>query len=266
MDFIDGVPIPFSNFDPCDTQRLTNVYKQICRISYELSKLRFDQIGSMSTTPDPYVVLCPKFSWNGTQYGPFSNAHEYYRTLASHYWKDTMSSMDTGILTLVPESWTWKNATASEKDLFTAFLHLQCLRLLDSEILGPQFCLQHHDFKLRNILIKGLRIVAVIDWDECGTVPLIGYDPVSFAFTDDLDMCLQIFSEVEEAQSGDRSISHCYNSRAATLARFLETSLQPYRVCFAGEIFQFLYSMSWENTSDYMKRTCMQQALELAAS
>jgi hypothetical protein len=79
-------------------------------------------------------------------------------------------------------------------------------------------------------------------------------------------MCLQIFLEAEEAEGGDRLIGQCYNSRAATLARFLETSLQPYRVWFATKMFEYLYSMNWENTSDHIKRTCIQQAVELATS
>ena len=37
----------------------------------------------------------------------------------------------------------------------------------------------------------------LIDWDNCATVPLIGYDPVSFFREDDEEICLALFSEVE---------------------------------------------------------------------
>ena len=261
MDFIDGVPIPFSDFDPENETQATTIYKQLCRISCQLSKLRFDTIGSISKKPNSPLSLGPKF-WNGAQYGPFTDPEEYYKTLTTQYWKYASSSITTSSL---PDAWTWKTLSPSQKDLFTAYLHLQCFRLLHSEELAARFCLQHHDFKLRNFLVDGETVVGLIDWDKCATVPLAGYDPVAFAREGDEEMCLALFSAEEREDGGDGEVGRSCRSRVGKLARALESSGQNYRVWVAKEIFEELYDASWE-PSDELKRDCMRKALELAAS
>jgi hypothetical protein len=265
MDFIDGVPYPYLDIDQDDTMRVTKLYEQICRIAFDLSKLRFHRIGSILNAQDPTALFGPKI-WDDIECAPFHNPHDYYKALANHYWNEAISSITPEIST-VPENWTWKTAPYSERNLFTAFLRVVCLRLIDSEHLGTEFCLQHQDFKLRNILVKDDQVVGVIDWDESGIVPFLGYDPVSFTLTGELDMGLKKNSEIERAETGENSITRAYKSRVATLARFLESSLLPYRrrASYGPVIFEHLYGLSWDECPDHVKRSCMQEALKLAA-
>jgi len=186
MDFIDGVPIPFSDLDSENETQASKIYKQLCQISYQLSNLRFDKIGGISTASNSQLVLGPKF-WARAQYGPITDPHKYYKSLTTQYWNNAASSITSLSL---PDTWTWQTSSPSEKDLFTAYLHLQCFRLLHSEELAAQFCLQHHDFKLRNFLVDGETVVGLFDWDKCATVPLAGYDPVAFAREDDEERCV----------------------------------------------------------------------------
>jgi hypothetical protein len=104
MDFIDGVPIPFSDLDPENQTQARKIYKQLCQISYQLSKLRFDTIGSISTKSNSQLSLGPKF-WNGAQYGPFTDPQEYYKTLTTQYWNHASSSIATSSL---PDTSTWQ--------------------------------------------------------------------------------------------------------------------------------------------------------------
>jgi hypothetical protein len=198
MDFVDGVPIPFSDLDAENETQASKIYKQLGQISYQLSKLRFDKIGGISTASNSQPVLGPKF-WAGAQYGPFADTLKYYKSLTTQYWNHAASSIASSSL---PDTWTWQTSSPSEKDLFTAYLHLQCFQLLHSEKLPPQFCLQHPDFKLRNFLVDGETVVGLIDWDKCATVPLAGYDPVAFAREGDEEMCLALFSAEEREDGG----------------------------------------------------------------
>jgi len=183
MDYIDGVPIPFSDIDLEHLPQVTKLYKPICHISYQLCRLRFNKIGSLYTgSPTDSIHTMefrPKFRWDGVQYGPFTNVRDYYISLANRYWEDALSSM-RGLMKHVPANWTWKDATNAEKHLFTAFPHLESLRLLlrSEHPLATEICLEHHDLKLRNILVKEETVVGVIDWDECATVPFLGFNPV----------------------------------------------------------------------------------------
>ena len=61
MDFVDGVPIPFSDLDAENETQASKIYKQLGQISYQLSKLRFDKIGGISTASNSQPVLGPKF-------------------------------------------------------------------------------------------------------------------------------------------------------------------------------------------------------------
>jgi len=66
MDFIDGVPIPFSHdFDPEDETQTRKLYKQLCQISYQLSNLQFNKIVSLATGTSPsQIVLGPRTAHN----------------------------------------------------------------------------------------------------------------------------------------------------------------------------------------------------------
>lgn len=81
-----------------------------------------------------------------------------------------------------------------------------------------------------------------------------------------MEMCFDLFAQIERDEGGDGLVSGGYKSREAILARFLETSLQPYRVVFARDIFEYLYDgMHWEDEEN-VNRECMQKALELSYS
>lgn len=68
-------------------------------------------------------------------------------------------------------------------------------------------------------------------------------------------------SSREEGEDG--SLSRGYKSREVVLTRFLETSLQLYRVVFARDIFEYLHDGVSRDKRGEVKRDCIQKALEL---
>jgi hypothetical protein len=197
MEFLEGVPIPYSDIDSENIEQTTKIYKQICLTAYQLLSVRFDQIGGVYMDSSTGVVIGPKFGSDGKAYGPINTTDEYYKTLVNEYWKSAVSSL--GANYEVPENWNWKTATKFEREVFTAYLHLQCLSRLDISQLNNDFCLQHHDFHLRNFLVdKELNIVGVIDWDESSTIPVLGFDPLSFCPNrkSDRERCLKYLAEI----------------------------------------------------------------------
>jgi hypothetical protein len=265
MEFLEGVPIPYSDIDSENIEQTTKIYKQICLTAYQLLSVRFDQIGGVYMDSSTGVVIGPKFGSDGKAYGPINTTDEYYKTLVNEYWKSAVSSL--GANYEVPENWNWKTATQFEREVFTAYLHLQCHSRLDISQLNNTFCLQHHDFHLRNFLVdKELNIVGVIDWDESSTIPVLGFDPLSFCPNrkSDRERCLKYLAEIEiEQPSGTQVLSELYHSKTAEICRLLETSLMPYRIFSAREIFEFLYQVDWEDGEE-LKKECFKNAIHAA--
>jgi hypothetical protein len=54
-----------------------------------------------------------------------------------------------------------------------------------------------------------------------------------------------------------------YHSKMAEICRLLETSLMPYRIFSAREIFEFLYQIDWED-GEALKKECFKNAIYAA--
>ena len=211
MDYIDGLPAPWSDIDLENEKQSTNFYSQLCGISLAMSKLRFRQSGYIQSISSDPPIIGALHEWDGKQYGSFQRAIDYYRQLVDNYWKHACGGCTTKAT--LPNDWNWTVALSEEKDLFTAYLHRACLAKLEKHEIDNEFCLRHIDLKFRNVLVKGEEIVGVLDWDECSCVPVIGYDPVPFADREERDKCMKIFSQLESDGGGDMIISkNYYNS------------------------------------------------------
>jgi hypothetical protein len=271
MDFIDGIPIPYSDIDPQCAEQMDKLYSQICNIAQQLSKHRFEHIGALYAADLKYpqqVTIGPIFDARGNPCGPFSNARDYYTTLTQRYWDEARAAPSISQLPL-PETWSWDHANGSDKELFTAFLHIKALGMVNFDNPNKDVsCLQHRDFKLRNFLVDSdINIVGIIDWDGVSTVPIFGYDPMSFclAVEGHKDRCIQLFAEWERKSLGDSIISDRYQSQDATLARLLGTALTHHRKTFARELFECCYGVSWKD-AEKPQRLCMEKALELVTN
>jgi hypothetical protein len=117
MDFIDGVPYPYLDIDQDDTMRVTKLYEQICRIAFDLSKLRFHQIGSILNAQDPTASFGPKI-WDDIECAPFHNPHDYYKALANHYWNEAISSIAPEISTVITRKLDLENCTVLRAESF----------------------------------------------------------------------------------------------------------------------------------------------------
>lgn len=267
MDFIDGIPIPYSEVDPENSQQLDKIYDQACHIAYELSTHCFDRVGALyELDASLATIIGPTWDSRQNPCGPFTNAKDYYMTLSNGYWDEAQSSPHLSRLPL-SENWNWNEANKSDRDLLTAFLHLKTFSLIQWENFPDHYCLQHRDFKLRYFLVDSeYKIVGVIDWDGVSTVPSLGYNPFSFclAIEGHERRCLQIFAKWERKMSGKESVSERYESDDATRARLLGTALSPSRTMYAPQLFKHCYSTEWE-TGDALKRGCMKEALELVS-
>jgi Phosphotransferase enzyme family len=267
MDFIDGIPIPYSDIDEQSTEQMDKLYSQICNIVQQLSTHRFEHIGGLYEADLKYpqqVTVGPTFDLRGNPCGPFSTARDYYTTLTQRYWNEARAAPSISQLPL-SETWSWDHANRSDKELFTAFLHIKALGMIDFDNYKDLNCLQHRDFKLRNILVDSdINIVGVIDWDGVSTVPMLGYDPISFCLDVEghKDRCIQLFAKWERIDSRDSVIGDRYKSQDAVLARLLGTALVNHRKTFARELFERCYGVSWKD-DEKLQRLCMQRALEL---
>jgi hypothetical protein len=267
MDFLPGSPVPVSDFDPQNLDQVAKVYDQICRISYKLLTLRFERIGSLyPSNNEGSVVIGPKDGFSGERYGPFDTAKEYHTALAQLYWDQSRNCALPQLP--LPKTWEWASATTMEKDLFTAYLHIQCLSLVDYESDNFRFCFQHGELKLRNILVDAeLNVVGVIDWDESSIVPTLSADPLSFCLENDdhIRICKELLAkceaetESEESELG-LSMSQRLWSTSATIARLLESSRLSYRICYAPRLFEHKYQVRWQDAGGLI-HDCMEEAI-----
>lgn len=274
MELIDGIPISKAYvLDPEKPWRQNEVCDQICRIANEFSNLRFEKIGALFPTKDLDIYdVKATFDWRGSRYYPgdsrydgFRKAKEYYTALADKSWDRERQVFRTVRLPL-SESWRWETTSDGYKRLFAAYLYLKCLSLVQWDKVHDEFCLQHQDFYLQNFLIdKNDKVVALIDLDWASTVPLHGYDPLSFceSWTRTVEeKRLEYLSKWEWLDGSYMPlVSEIYKSREGTLCRLLATSLRPDPIRFARKLFEACYSMAWED-SEQQRRQCMIEALE----
>lgn len=240
MDYLDGFPIPYHRdlqFDHNYEILEHKIVKQICRIAHQLYSMRFKAIGGIYASQDKKVIIGPKSADNGRTTKPFPTAKDYYHALTNDYWNNAVSKF-LATSAEISESWTWDSATKLEKELFTANFHLQCLSTLDFSTLNNDFCLQHHDLSLRNILVdKKFNIVGVIDWDEASTIPTTGFDPVLFCPADFQEKCWNYYAEIERQEEiGVTGLSELEYSETARICRILVMALKPYREFCAPEV------------------------------
>jgi hypothetical protein len=268
MEFIDGVPTPYADrFDPLKPFPFRKVYDQICRIANEFSNLRFEEIGALhlERSFDTFSIGA-MFDWRGNRHGPFRKAKQYYTAITNAYWHGVRNYLNVSLLRGLPESWCWETARDADKRLFTGYLYRQCLSLVQWDKVYDKFCLQHQDFKLRNFLVdENYKVVGLIDWDWVSTVPLHGYDPLSFCqFKRDEKIASELFPKWEWLDGSYMPlVSEMYKSREGTLCRLLGTSLLGNPTLFAPQLFECYYSMAWED-SELQRRVCMSEALKLA--
>ena len=134
MDFIDGIPIPYSEVDPENSQQLDKIYDQACHIAYELSTHCFDRVGALyELDASLATIIGPTWDSRQNPCGPFTNAKDYYMTLSNGYWDEAQSSPHLSRLPL-SENWNWNEANKSDRDLLTAFLHLKTFSLIQWRI------------------------------------------------------------------------------------------------------------------------------------
>ena len=273
MELIDGIPISYADVrDPKKPWLQDEICDQICRIANEFSNLRFEKIGALFPTKDLDIYdVKATFDWRGSRYYPkdshydgFKNAKEYYTALANRSWDRARQGFPS-VLPLL-ESWRWETTNDQYKRLFTAYLYLECLALVQWDKVHDEFCLQHQDFYFQNFLIdQNDKVVALIDLDWASTVPLHGYDPLSFCESWTKKFEEKSFEYLSKWEWLDGShmplVSEIYKSPEGTLCRLLGTSLRPDPPRFAPKLFEACYSMAWTN-SELQRRQCMIEALE----
>jgi hypothetical protein len=221
MDFVDGVPLTWDEISHLDREAEKNICLDLARVSYEMSKVRIPQIGTIRTKefPDAHPKqpgsypnsLAPKFTATRRQMiAPITDPKLYYRLLAVKYWEDAVNGMEH------PRSmkyWSWPLATEQERELFSAFLHLQLATFIEQQDIPatdpPSFCLQNpalYDTLSKYLWDEKGRLVAVLDWEQCSTVPFLGFNPIPFAEKNKEDVAWSIMNALEEME-GIRSES-----------------------------------------------------------
>jgi len=125
MDYIDGLPAPWSDIDLENEKQSTNFYSQLCGISLAMSRLRFHQSGYIQSISSDPPIIEALHEWDRKQNGSFQRAIDYYRQLVDNYWKHACGGCTTKAS--LSKDWNWTVALPEEKDLFTAYLHRECL-------------------------------------------------------------------------------------------------------------------------------------------
>ena len=202
MDFVDGISMSREALDALDQESRKEIYEQLARVAYEMSKVRLPQIGSIKSDEYP-EILGKKYMAIRSEIGPFTDTKLYYKMLAVRYWEYAMSRMSPQPRALT--DWTWTAAHGAERDLFSAYLYLQLAEHIQQQEIPPTagFLLQNPRLfeNLSNYLFnKDGELVAVVEWEECATVPLWGFHPVPFAQPGEENQVLEMLSEIQKKE------------------------------------------------------------------
>ena len=205
--------------DALDEQSRNAVYQQLVHVTYEMSKVRLPQIGTIKSDDYP-ETLGTIYMAIRAEVGPFTDPKLYYKMLAVRYWQYAMSRMPPQPRALT--DWTWARAQHAERDLFSAYLYMQLAEHIQQQEI-PQtagFLLQNPRLfeNLSNYLFdKKGELVAVVEWEECATVPVWGFHPVPFAMRGEENKVLEMLSELQQKE-GFRGET-CANIYAMPLSR-----------------------------------------------
>jgi hypothetical protein len=124
--------------------------------------------------------------------------------LAVKYWEDAVHGMEH------PRSlryWSWSLATNQERELFSAFLHLQLAMYIKQQDIPNTdplaFCLQNpalFDTLSKYLWDKKGQLVAVLDWEQCSMVPFLGFNPIPFVEKNQEELVWFIMDSLEDIE------------------------------------------------------------------
>ena len=172
-EFIDGATLS-STWTSFTGEQKNSVAHELARILVDLSEVQFDVIGGLdpsSLASAPTVEGCKLFKGrnkfhDGTCYsiGPYKSTKEY---ILAYYDKEiyyySHASKDDIDMDLFEET---------PINVFLDELKKKREHLAAADIPDEPFTLVHGDFHGRNIMMKGDKIVAILDWEFAGSYPL----------------------------------------------------------------------------------------------
>jgi len=233
---------------------LTMLFRQIADSAVQLASLDFPKIGRLYTTDGGRYEIGPFVNEDGTTYGPFYHAVEYYQYLAS---KDAKKR-------LVTEG---KLPSEVRRDQFASYLYRTASAKLSLSNDGP-FGLVHGDYGVHNFLFdENMRLTGILDWDYVHSAPALSccswpaMTQIRWPYCDEywpgvregLLLRQRLFREgiliaekeraVTMAKFGGNLMSDIVGSKDAIISQIIQAleSDRAYEDYDGGKVFQFLF-------------------------